>query len=428
MLEKIFGKKSTGIIYIICAAFLLLLLAGGILVFVFSYPNAPLAPLIMQTVLTVLALALISAPILIQKRFFLYIPPTVEVSLCIYIFIVFAKTHLKLPQTFSIDLTPAIGGFVIAMTIFTILYSLADYQTDKKQKKLSLKLVTLLTIAASFLILLILAVAFYLISTLLSRENNIHTFLAQAAYYQGGSILFCLTGSFAARSHGDRFRIRSFKNPDSAKQFALQTENKSLYTVVENVSNDTTDYKKALILAKTQFFLARIFYIAIYGAYVVHTCIVFSRLENWGIALIFFLVSSFILTASVYIYEYALFRKNIRNQRLRKLKIAKSIARIYALALILAAMFYSSYSYKPISAALSEGMILFNMCLFFYNMFGKPKHYPSGSSQKNSSPVIEQPPQESDILSASSFNYLTENTVDNKDSSIEKSSSNSDDD
>lgn len=399
MLEKIFGKKSTAVVYLICASFLLLMLAGNILLFLRGRSEQSLYSLIIHAIVTAVALALITAPILIQKKFRLYIPPAIEVGLCFYTFLSFVHS-LPTPETtpasaITIDLTPVIGGFILAMSVFTVLYSVLDNRAQKRKRRLSLSAVTALTVAALFATALVFTAAVWIASFFLPESVSPQGFAVQTAYYLGGGLLFCIVGCLAARSHGDRFRIRSFKNPDTAKQLALKTENKTLYTVVENVSSDTTDYKKALRRAKAQFFLLRIVYLVVYGTYVVHTCIVFSRLR-WGTALIIFLCSSFLLTACVYIYEYLLYRKNIRNQRLRKLKIAKNVARIYSLALILAAMFFSDYAYKPISAALSEGMILFNLCLFFYNIFGKPKHYPSGEGLRRTAKQNRSAPYSAD--------------------------------
>ena len=70
------------------------------------------------------------------------------------------------------------------------------------------------------------------------------------------------------------------------------------------------------------------------------------------------------------------------NQRVRKLKIAKTIARSYTLILILAAMYVADYNYNKLSAFISVVMLLFNLCLLFYNLFGKPKYYPSAKNLK----------------------------------------------
>lgn len=386
MLEKIFGKKSTGIIYIICTIFLLLALAGSILHFVLFYPDAEFHPLVVQTVTTVIALTIISAPIFIQKKFRLYIPPFIEISLCAYTFLVFGKSVQHADRLFSADLTPAIGGFVLTMAIFTVVYSVFSRKAEIKNKPNSLPLAIATTVFALFTALVLFALIYYVIETVRQDTSETAAFMTYEAYFFSGGLLFCIVGYLTEKGKGEHFRIRSFKDAESTLELAKKQENKTLYTVVENVSGDTTDYKKALHKAKVQFFFARMIYVVLYGAYVIHTCIVFSRLENWGFVLIAGLLSSFILTACVYFYEYHLFKKNSLNQRLRRLKIAKSVARIYALTLILAAMFFSDYAYKPLSAAFSECMILFNLCLFFYNVFGKPKHYPESAKRVQTPP------------------------------------------
>ena len=68
MLEKIFGKKSTGVVYIICAAFFLLALAGAIVTFILTYPNSSLYSLLVQGLVTAVALISISAPVFVQKQ------------------------------------------------------------------------------------------------------------------------------------------------------------------------------------------------------------------------------------------------------------------------------------------------------------------------------------------------------------------------
>ena len=114
-----------------------------------------------------------------------------------------------------------------------------------------------------------------------------------------------------------------------------------------------------------------------YAAYTVHTCIAFSKMKGLGYAIGFALISSFVFTAVVYVYEYILYRKNAVNQRLRKLKIAKAVARSYSLVLLLTAMYVADYNYNKLSGLFSVGMLLFNLCLMIYNIFGKPRYYPS---------------------------------------------------
>ena len=68
MLEKIFGKKSTGVVYIVCASVLLLSLIGAAVFFLANYPNSSLYALFVQALVTAFSLAAISAPIFIQKN------------------------------------------------------------------------------------------------------------------------------------------------------------------------------------------------------------------------------------------------------------------------------------------------------------------------------------------------------------------------
>ena len=111
------------------------------------------------------------------------------------------------------------------------------------------------------------------------------------------------------------------------------------YTVIKNISSDGTDYRKLMRRAKANFLFGRILYLAIYAAYLVHTCITFAGRGCLGILIIVCLAAGFVLTALVYIYEFYLFRKGAPNQRLRRLKIAKAAVRVYSLLLIISASF-----------------------------------------------------------------------------------------
>lgn len=178
-------------------------------------------------------------------------------------------------------------------------------------------------------------------------------------------------------SGGERYRIRSFRKADAAKKMARGSGNRSFYTVVDNISGDDTDYRRLYRSAKAKFFLGRIFYLVIYGVYVGFTAYEFSRLPGFGYAVIGGLAAGFVLTAALYVYEYYLFAHAALNQRLRKLKIIRSAVRVYSLALVIAAMVVANFRYNALSALLSVGMIVFNLCVLTYNLFGKPKKYPA---------------------------------------------------
>ena len=67
MLEKIFGKKSTGVVYILCAAFLLLMLAGSVALY-FTREGGSLFTLVGYAAYTAIELVLISLPVFVQKN------------------------------------------------------------------------------------------------------------------------------------------------------------------------------------------------------------------------------------------------------------------------------------------------------------------------------------------------------------------------
>ena len=83
MLEKIFGKKSTGVVYILCAAFLLLMLAGSAALY-FTREGGSLFTLVGYAAYTAIELVLISLPVFVQKKWRLYIPPAIEIGICLY--------------------------------------------------------------------------------------------------------------------------------------------------------------------------------------------------------------------------------------------------------------------------------------------------------------------------------------------------------
>lgn len=383
MLEKIFGKKSTGIVYIICAAVLLFSFGGAALTYLLA-DSYDLYTLIGQAVLTACSLALISAPVIIQKRFRLYIPPLIEISLCAFMLLYYGSTLV--PQlVIAAEALPAVGGFVLAMAIFTVLYSLFDHRAVKQKKRTKVWLVSLLSFVGSALLILIAAVLMYAVASVRDEKPDIFYYLAQASYFQGGSALFCAIAFFTVRSRsGKNFRIHSFRNAEEAKRSAEESRNKTQVAVIENITRDKTDYRKLFRSAKAKFFFARILWLAVYVGYLAHACVVFSKLGGWGYAILIALFSAFVLMAAVYIYEYILFRRGELNQRLRAMKIAKAATRIYALALIFVAMFYAGYREHELSTFISVCMSLVNMCSLFYNLFGKkPRKYPSLHKKKS---------------------------------------------
>ena len=97
MLEKIFGKKSTGVVYIVCAGMLLVTLAVNILVS-FNARQTNILSLLSTAIFIIFELVLISVPVFVQKKFKIYIPPSVEIGLCIYAVLYVADSTQKYAQ------------------------------------------------------------------------------------------------------------------------------------------------------------------------------------------------------------------------------------------------------------------------------------------------------------------------------------------
>lgn len=388
MLEKIFGKKSTGVVYIICAGFLLLTLAGSVALYL-TEEGGSLLTLVGSAVFTAIELVLISLPVFVQKRWRLYIPPAIEIGICLYaVLFLFGNTYYDPKTNIFVSLTPFIGGFVFATTVFSILYSLSSLRAENKGKRSSPLRVSVLTFFVTELVVALFYLCIYLVGLAVRAvvPADISRFLAYSTAHQGGNFVFCVIGFFTARSRrAERYKIKSFKNAQAAEIAALKAKDKTQYTVIKNISNDDTDYRKLLRRARANFLIGRIVYLAIYAAYLVHTCITFADRGNLGILIIVFLAAGFVLSALVYVYEYYLFRRDSPNQRLRRLKIGKAAVRVYSLLLILTASFAADSGNEPVSSLFSAVMVVFNLCVLFYNLFGKPRKYPSAKREKEES-------------------------------------------
>ena len=151
MLKNIFGKKSTGVVYIVCAALLLLFFAGALLAHFRAGAFTP-AELLAYALFTLFELALISVPVFVQKKYKLYIPPAVEICICIYSLLYAVGSGLyRTRSDVTVNLTPVFGGFVMAMTAFCILYSAAAARAEKKTKRVCLPAVCLFAFLAACL-------------------------------------------------------------------------------------------------------------------------------------------------------------------------------------------------------------------------------------------------------------------------------------
>lgn len=374
MLKNIFGKKSTGVAYILCAAVLLLSFLGALAAFL-RFDAFTFSELLAYALFTLFELLLISVPVFVQKRYKLYIPPAVEIGICLYsLLFCLGNAFYDSRSDVTVNLTPVFGGFVMAMTAFCILYSAADALAERRQRRVSVLWVSVLSFLAACAAMGIFVGLSALLARFLPQGAQLLSPLRPSlAAYAGGALLFCIIGGLTVFSRsGERFRIRSFKNAEKAKT----SENSTFRTVAANVNGDETDYKKLARRLKLQFYGARIAYIALYGLYVLQTAL--SARENgleWAAFSLH--LAGLALTAALYVYEFRLFRLGIRNQRLRKLKIAKAAVRVYSILLSLATVFAADAAFNDLTVITSVGMAVFNLCSLFYNLFGSPRRYPA---------------------------------------------------
>lgn len=381
MLEKIFGKRSTGIVFLVCAAVLLLAYAGAVLAYVF-WNRGSLLSLIGFTLYTAFELALVILPVFVQKKFRLYIPPSVEVCICLYS-LLYLFGHVMYPTQNSplFSLTAPVGGFTVAMTVFCILHTPVAARARKRGKKTPALLLSLFTFGVSLLLILLYVLISWAFTPVFTGAPQKHpsALLNYAGAHIGGAVAFCLIGWVSARSGKARYAIYSFKDAESAERHALENNDKTRYTVIRNLSLDTTDYKKLLKNVKAKFLFGRILYLVLYAAYLVYAGFSYIRWGTPGIVILLSLCAGFVLISLVYVYEYRLFLRGSPNQRLRKLKIAKTCVRVYALLLILTVTYISDYKLDALSVLVSNVMAVVNLCSLFYNLFGTPKRYPAAS-------------------------------------------------
>lgn len=164
VIEKIFGKKSTGIVYLICTGFLLLSFASAAAVY-FLWKKGSFLTLIGFAIFTVFEIVLMSLPVFVQKKFRLYIPPAVEICICLSS-VLFLVSRMYPARTDRISmLVPLFTGFTVAMTVFCILHSLAD-SGKKYFRKLSSARITIFTFLFSFLLILLFNIGLYAIAVI----------------------------------------------------------------------------------------------------------------------------------------------------------------------------------------------------------------------------------------------------------------------
>ena len=381
MLEKIFGKRSTGIFFLVCTTMLLLAYAGALLTYLF-WNRGSLLSLIGFTLYTAFELALIVLPVFVQKKFRLYIPPSVEVCICLYsLLYLFGHSLYSTQNSPLFSLTAPVGGFTVAMTVFCILHTPVADRARKKGKKTPALLLSLFTFGISLLLILLYVLISWAFTPIFAGtpQEPPSVLLTYAGSHIGGAVAFCLIGWVSARSGKRRYAIYSFKDVESAERNALENNDKTQYTVIRNLSLDTTDYKKLLKNVKAKFLFGRILYLVLYAAYLVYAGFSYVQWGTLGIVILVSLLAGFVLISLVYVYEYRLFLRGSPNQRLRKLKIAKTCVRVYALLLILTVTYISDYKLNELSVLISDIMAVVNLCSLFYNLFGSPKNYPAAS-------------------------------------------------
>ena len=385
MLEKLFGKRSTGIIWLIAAGILIFMLAGFLASY-FIWHAVDLYSLLGYTLYIALALVLITLPAFVQKKFKLYIPPFIQTGLCSYAVLYLINDLLPAPAAndeltvIRMNFLPAIGGFFLCAAIFSIVFSLLQARAVRKQKKFPGWAVPLISFTVTTLLLIIvnMPALFIALPPFSHGSDTLTSAIVNAAGYEVGNFIFCVTGWATMRTgKSEWYTIRSFRNTERAKGEALQNGNRTLLTVVENMERDRTDYRRLLRRTKAQFYLVRLFFLIFYAAYLVFSCLSFYSLGGLGYAIIIMTAAGFGLTAAVYFYEFYLFRRNALNQRLRILKIVRTAIKLYTFLLTLFATVAANFHYQPITALVAVGMAIFNLCVLFYNLFGKPRRYPS---------------------------------------------------
>ena len=385
MLEKLFGKRSTGIVWIVTASILLLLLAGFVASYLLS-ETIDLYSLVGYAVFIGFALILITLPAFVQKKFKLYIPPFIQTGLCVYALLYLVNDLLPSPETngefalVQINFLPAVGGFFLCAAIFSVVYSLLRARADRKQRRLASWTVTLVAFVVTTLLLLLINLPslFITLPPFSHGATDLTSVLINAAGYEFGAVAFCLTGWVTLRTgKSEWYTIRSFRNAERVKSEALRHKNRTLLTVVENMEQDATDYRKLYNRAKRQFYLARLVFLVFYAGYLVSACIGFYAMGGLGYALIAMNAAGFLLTAAVFFYEFFLFRKGTLNQRLRRLKIARTAIKLYTFLLTVTSSVAANANYMTLTALIAVIMAIVNLAVLFNNLFGKPRHYPA---------------------------------------------------
>ena len=280
----------------------------------------------------------------------------------------------------QINFLPAVGGFFLCAAIFSVVYSLLRARADRKQRRLAAWTVPLVAFVVTTLLLLLINLPslFITLPPFSHGATDLTSALINAAGYEFGAVAFCLTGWVTIRTgKSEWYTIRSFRNAERVKSEALRHKNRTLLTVVENMEQDATDYRKIYNRAKRQFYLARLVFLVFYAGYLVSACVGFYAMGGLGYALIAMNAAGFLLTAAVCFYEFFLFRKGTLNQRLRRLKIARTAIKLYTFLLTVTSTVAANANYMTLTALIAVIMAIVNLAVLFNNLFGKPRHYPA---------------------------------------------------
>ena len=380
MIEKVFGRKSTGIVHIVCTALIVLALIDYALMYILNYTES-LMGLIGYALLCAITLTIITLPVLLQKKFKLYIPVFVELSLCIFVVVYlindmlrsyFLSDLLSVTRTMTfVSFVPVLGGSIIAMTVFAVIYSALDYQAGKNEKRVSSALTALYTFIVAALVINLWQFAEYLIHIVFFKGDPaiIPEYLKVAGYYTGGAALFSIIGGVQVRlDAAGRYRIESFRDAEKAKEYALQNNNKGLSKVIDNNEKDDIDYRKIFLSAKSKFLFGKILYYALYAAYLVYLTVYYYRERLINIALIIALIAAFAVSICLSVYEYILFRRKAVTRALHRLKIAKGAIRVIALGLTISVLFQADYAFSEVTALVSAAMIIVNLIVIINNV------------------------------------------------------------
>lgn len=369
-LSALFGRRSTGIVYLVCAGLILAPLAAYIAVYARDRTGS-LNGLLGYAFLCAAALAVITVPLLIQKKLRLYIPPFIEIGLCVFCIVYcLSQTAYSIHTDAAHALLPLLGGTAISLSVFSVVYTYLEYR-KKGAGKTSPFAAALLTFGLTEAVILVWHLIEYLVYLFFYRADpsSITDFLLTASGYSGVCLTVAAVCGLLVRSdNAHALKIKSFRDTDAARQTALDTGDKSFYSVIENTAGDDTDYRDLLGEAKSKYLLGKLVYLALYLTYLVYLIVSYRPDTALALALIVSQAVAFLLTAGTTVYEYRLYRKTRPSRRLRGLKVIKCAVRILSLGLTLCVLFQADFHADELSALTSVIMLVVNTVSLIFNL------------------------------------------------------------